>query len=473
MSSYYNRVLQESTLFELFKSEAYTDTEKALRVASASISDKLLSVKDGSWSQKRLKSVQASVGEEITKAYGGLFESLNEELKDVSSIVVSNMDTKVPISSLDELLKPDRLVQGYEAKKLFKVTQDNHARQLNVLIASGVSQGKPAASIVRDLTLKNTKLTKGQLRNAVFTTVTEARAATRHEAFKALERSGVVEGYEYVATLDSSTTEYCRNHDNKRYRKSISEISHMINVHWHCRSVFVPFTKTTNVASRASQFGPVPNESYGKWFSKQDKDFQKLALGNSKFKDYIAGAYTVTGISSIVGPAVSSEAAATQLASVFNPYHYAKDDGDLGEAIYNRSIAPKIIDPKLDDLFTAHKENNKASEIFKGIEVTKSSIYEDAKVGDIVFDNYPTSWSSSASVGEHFTMVHMKERSNDSIFVRMISAEGVGYEVSKLSDKPAESEVLVKPAQKLKVVSRTTKKLKDNTKRTTITVIPQ
>ena len=304
MSSYYDRILQESTLFELFESEAYSDTEKSLRIALVSINDQLMKVDGKTWTAKRLKDVQSSVNDEITKAYGGLFSTLNDETKDIGKLVASNMNTKVPISTINEINTPKRLVQGYEAKNLFKVTQDNHARQLNVLIGSGVSQGKSVASMVRDIATKNSKLTKGQLKNAVFTSVTEARAAARHESFKKLEKSGVIDGYEYVAVLDSRTTEYCRDHDNLKYWKSIEDIQNKINVHWHCRSVFVPITKSTNVESRASQFGPVPNESYGEWFSKQSPDFQKATLGK-KYDSYKGGSYSVGGISDIAATGVA------------------------------------------------------------------------------------------------------------------------------------------------------------------------
>jgi len=146
------------------------------------------------------------------------------------------------------------------------------------------------------LIVKNSKLRKAQFKNAIFTTITESRAVSRHDSYEKLERSGVIEGYEYVAALDSRTTEYCRDHDGKIYRKPIEEIQKLINVHFHCRSMFVPITKTAEKGTRASQFGPVPDESYSKWFDRQNESFQRKTLGTKKFKLFKAGDYKIGGV---------------------------------------------------------------------------------------------------------------------------------------------------------------------------------
>jgi hypothetical protein len=55
MSSLYDRTIMEQTLFELYNSKAYDETEASLRVALANISDKILKVPDTSeWSKSVL-----------------------------------------------------------------------------------------------------------------------------------------------------------------------------------------------------------------------------------------------------------------------------------------------------------------------------------------------------------------------------------------------------------------------------------
>jgi SPP1 gp7 family putative phage head morphogenesis protein len=213
---------------------------------------------------------------------------------------------KVPTKVIDEITKSTRLIQGYEAKELFKVTSDNHARQLKVLVGAGVAQGMPASKIIQNIKQKSTKLTKGQLKTSVFTSITEARAVTRHDSYKKLESLGVVKGYEYVSTLDSRTSEYCRDHDGRKYYKEIDEIASEINVHFNCRSVFKPIS--SKETTRASIDGPVPaNETYSEWFKRQPEDFQKTTLGSKKFKAYKSGAYKIGGLPDVRGTSLSLE----------------------------------------------------------------------------------------------------------------------------------------------------------------------
>ena len=310
MSSIYNRELQESTLFELFSSDTYTDTEKSLKVAIASINENLTNAKEGSWTKKRLTELKKAVDIEISGAYSKTFSALQDETKDIAKIVRTNMlgadDIHVPTKVLEQITNPNRVVQGYGAKELFKLTSDNHARQLKVLIASGVSQGKTNSTIVAELITKNSRLSKAQLKNAVFTHITESRAIVRHNSFESLEKKGVIIGYEYVSTLDSHTSEYCRNHDGRKYYKSIREIQHYINVHFHCRSVFAPLTDSKDLSTkRASMNGQVEDETYSSWFKKQPEDFQKTVLGNKKFNSYKNGSYVIGGLADVVGKSLS------------------------------------------------------------------------------------------------------------------------------------------------------------------------
>lgn len=301
----YNAILQESTLFELFESSSYSDTLKALVLAQQEITAKILSIPGDTWTRKRLQSVRKLIDEEILKAYSGTLPALQSELPVIAEIVAANIlvdsFTKVSTSVIDYITSNKLEVQGYSADELFKSIADNHARQLRALVGSGVAQGKTANTIVNELIQKHSQLSKAQLRTAIFTTIAEARAYTSYNAFDGMQKSGVIKGYEYVATLDGRTTEYCRDHDGRRYYKPIGEIQNKINVHFNCRSRFIPFTESTKKDTRASQFGQVPDEPYSKWFSKQDENFQRKVLGSKKFNAYKKGSYKIGGLPDIKG----------------------------------------------------------------------------------------------------------------------------------------------------------------------------
>lgn len=325
----YDRNLQESTLFELFQSEAHSDTIKALKLAQTEIAAKILLIEDNTWTKKRLKRIQKLIDTEIAKSYSGLLPGLQAELPGIAEITAKNMlltkFDKVPTKVISEITSGSFNVQGYEAKKLFGTISENHARQLRVLVGSGVAQGKPSKTIVNELMTKSSKLSKAQLKNAVFTTITEARAVSRHESYKKMEKLGVITGYQYVATLDGRTTEYCRNHDNRIYRKGIDDISTEINVHFHCRSVFAPLTASSETDTRASMNGPVPDESYGTWFSRQPEKFQKTVLGAKKFEAYQNGSYKIGGLPDVIGKTLTASAISSALS------YTAKEQLDEGD----------------------------------------------------------------------------------------------------------------------------------------------
>lgn len=305
-NSLYDRNLQESTLFELFQSETHSDTLKALKLAQATITTEILAIEDNTWTKKRLTRVQKKINAEIAKAYSGLLPGIQQELPGIAEIAMKNMlktnFTSVPTKVISNITAGTFNVQGYGAKELFDTISANHARQLRVIVGAGVAQGKPSKRIVNELMTKNSKLSKAQLKNAVFTTITEARAAARHESYRQMEKLGVITGYQYVATLDGRTTEYCRNHDGRMYKnKSIDEIQGEINVHFHCRSVFAPTTATSSDDTRASMNGEIPDENYSSWFSRQPDHFQKKVLGAKKYEAYKNGSYKIGGLPDVVG----------------------------------------------------------------------------------------------------------------------------------------------------------------------------
>lgn len=305
MASIYDRDLQESTLFELFESGAYSDTLNALKLAKVEIINKILSISGDTWTKRRLKEVQKAIDVAISDAYAPALPLLHSEMSEIAKVTAKNVlltdFSAVPTKVLDQITSPSFLVQGYETKELFSTISDNHARQLRVLVASGVAQGKPPSAIVTEFAKKHSLLSDKQLKNAVFTTVTEARAVTRHDSYKQMEKNGSIIGYEYVATLDGRTTEYCRNHDGRKYYKSIDEIQGEINVHFHCRSLLVPLTKSTEDSTRASMNGPVQDEPYSKWFARQSEYFKKSVLGKKKYDSYVSGVYKVGGLPDVVG----------------------------------------------------------------------------------------------------------------------------------------------------------------------------
>ncbi len=296
MYNFYDLSLAESSLFENYDSKGYEDLLIALGIADERVISKILGIADDNWTKSNLTHIKNYIEDEIQASYGGLFASMQKESVIAANIVYGaslGVTATVPTSTINDLINSKRQIQGYGFKELFTLTGDNHARQLKVVVSSGVAQGLTSSQIAKEFGIKSTQLSKGQIEGNIFTTIAESRDQGRYDAFKELEKMGVVNAYIYDATLDSGTTIYCRNHDQRVYKQNIAEIEQYIKVHFRCRSVFRP---TQANKTRGSQFGEVENQSYKDWYSKQSNDFKQSTLTNRRYNAYLKGNYEVKGL---------------------------------------------------------------------------------------------------------------------------------------------------------------------------------
>jgi hypothetical protein len=300
--------MAESSLFENYSSNGYNDLLTALRLADERITSKILKIPDDTWTKQKLNEIKRFIESEIQASYGGLFEAMQNESVQTAEIVmaanIGDIKARLPKSTIADLVNSNREIRMsedavYGFKELYKITADNHARQLRVVVASGVSNGLTAQQIVREYGIKSTALSKGQIVGNIQTTIGLSRDEGRYVSFKKLEERGVITGYIYDATLDSGTTIYCREHDQRVYRKTIEEIQHLIKVHARCRSLFRPTQKTSTSDTRPSQFGEVKNEPYSKWYAKQSNSFKQSTLTNRRYNAYLKGNYKVKGLADL------------------------------------------------------------------------------------------------------------------------------------------------------------------------------
>lgn len=305
-----DRNLREQTLFALYKNPPFTGMEEALRESLAQVTDRIYSTK-GEWTRKKLVAIQTELGQRLKVNYKKLQKDLPKDLHDqvnTTSLFKLDATSAQSVMSLG-------LVQGYTPNELFNTVEQSHIRQLKVTLAGAVARGAPVNEIVKLLKDKNVSLTKSQLKTAIITVQNEARAATRHYNYTRMEDEGLIDGYVYNATLDGRTSEYCREHDGRTYWKPIKEIAGQINVHFRCRSVFIPTSK--DLTTRASIHGPVENIRYADWFKNQDVDFQRTVLGRTKFNLFKEGKFLVQGLPDVMaGDSLEMETIAAMIGNV-------------------------------------------------------------------------------------------------------------------------------------------------------------
>lgn len=109
-------------------------------------------------------------------------------------------------------------------------------RQISTTIVDGVTLGDTTPQIARKVGGLINTLQSRQITSLVQTITNHVSSAARNEIYKA--NSDIIEGYQWVSTLDSKTTLICGTRDGHIYRNI--GIDPMPPAHWSCRSTTIP-----------------------------------------------------------------------------------------------------------------------------------------------------------------------------------------------------------------------------------------
>ena len=190
-------------------------------------------------------------------------------------------------------------------------------KRLEQVIRKGISEGLSEKEIALQLRKGNvTKISRNQSLGLVRTAITSVYTQADHEVYMA--NKPLLQGWQYVAVLDSRTTPLCAHRDGTVY--PLDDTSHLPPAHWYCRSTTVPVVKRygdlasmENVAQIrrrnlngldekqiAEYDGMTPlKESYNDWLFRQPRDVQLRHLGSDiKYNLFSSGQLTVDKFSS-------------------------------------------------------------------------------------------------------------------------------------------------------------------------------
>lgn len=180
------------------------------------------------------------------------------------------------------------------------LSQYSRAKQaeLNQIISDGFTDGTPAQQLIRRIR-EQTKLYARQAGALVRTGVNAASALARMETL--LANSELLDGYEWVSTLDRGTTFVCMSRDGKVYQIIGGPVP---PAHWGCRSTIIPRVKPDfDLGASLNGTRPSANEdgveevggnvTYGGWLRNQSVEFQKEVLGESRYKLFNRGGLTI------------------------------------------------------------------------------------------------------------------------------------------------------------------------------------
>ena len=193
-----------------------------------------------------------------------------------------------PASVLNAIVHAQPVVDGVAVPEVFRRLSESVKRRVEDAIRSGMIQGETTASIVRRLTSGTNPILDQSRRGveAMVRTATNAvGTATRQATYK--ENDDIVKGWQFVATLDDSTTRTCAKLDGKVFK--IGE-GPMPPRHPGCRSDDAPVLKSfrelgipindLEVEERASMNGRVQGKiTFQEWLRQQPEEFQDEYLG--------------------------------------------------------------------------------------------------------------------------------------------------------------------------------------------------
>ena len=284
--------------------------EKFLRMADKRVRELLT---DAGTIENRRK--LATLQREITDALQAVYARWDDELTSDLVEIMSN-EANFELRTIEKLLggevdmiAPDvasmqreafsRPFQGKTLRKLLADFADEEALRVAGVVRQGFFDGRSVTDIVRDIRgTKGAQFTDGALRQTDIRARRIARTAVQHFASVArhevyAENDDIITEYEWVAVLDSRTSNICMTLDGQVWKVGAGPLP---PAHPNCRSTTLPIIEGEGppvVTDSTGKRRVRGQQTYGKWLRKQPKAFQIEALGPTKAQLFRKGELAV------------------------------------------------------------------------------------------------------------------------------------------------------------------------------------
>jgi len=297
-----SRGLKERALLSLYEKKLDTDLTKVMSSHKKRLVNSAL--KNGN---KSVNALNRALTLETRKTYRKIYKNGISELK-----ALANTSSKFHNNTLKESLGKVYRSKVYTGLKVNDLIINSAGTYSEQIASISLTQQRRIKDVVRKGMIDNLAVNKiaknvgdsidlprAQLKTLSRTAITETSSNVSSATYKLNE--DVIDGYQYVATLDSRTSMICGRLDGKVFRLNDSRGVRPPQ-HFNCRSTTVPIVKSyedlnnTNSSriskrklqrisksKRASFNGQVASETnYGKFLSEQDDNFKLTVLGNKR-----------------------------------------------------------------------------------------------------------------------------------------------------------------------------------------------
>tara|TARA_R110002167_G_scaffold154560_3_gene348790 strand:- start:678 stop:1688 length:1011 start_codon:yes stop_codon:yes gene_type:complete len=211
---------------------------------------------------------------------------------------------RAPIPALKKAVRkrPMELLIDGNIKKVtieqaVKQFSKNQSKRIGQIIKDGANSGVTTPQMVKEIREIVKTRTKTQAAALVRTTTNHMSTVAMEEAFSGNDE--LLEGWQWVAVLDSRTSLTCAGLDGKRFELKSDQSKPPI--HWGCRSRWIPRVKpefdlgSEVGGERAAMNGAQPaNTTYGGWLGRQDKGVQNEVLGSTRAKLFRSGKLSIS-----------------------------------------------------------------------------------------------------------------------------------------------------------------------------------
>jgi SPP1 gp7 family putative phage head morphogenesis protein len=304
----YDKTIDRAAMIRLYERRVNGKVELLIDGHAVRV-DKL--IRDAQKSDNGFKRLQEAIDQDIQKTYKEVFQTSKKELIGFANNQYSNTlnnfsntigeiwrlrspNQRIPeeIVLKRPLYQNDKLEPGWSRLALAE------RKRITAIIRKGLSEGLDTATLARRVRKSSVfKISKFHSRALVTTAITAIRSEVDHAIYEANEK--VIVGWQYVAVLDSRTTDICRHRDGTTY--PVSDRSHLPPAHYNCRSTTTPVFKSwedvdklesvaqvrkrnlKNLTPEQVAFydGQTPaRESYHEWLSRQPTEIQLRHLGD-------------------------------------------------------------------------------------------------------------------------------------------------------------------------------------------------
>ena len=300
----YSRTLKHRALLTLYEKRLDTEINKIL--ASHKIRLQRIIALSGT---ANINALTRKLNTEIRLTYKKIYKDGISELNKLSavsarfykSIFTKALNNIYKAKGVKDTLKVNDLIirsNGTYSQQLASISILEQ-RRIKGIVKTGMTQNKAMINIAQDVGKSGLLTSKVQLQTLTRTAITETSNFISNTTYKL--NDDVVQGYQYVATLDSRTSLICGRLDGKVYSLD-NENAPQPPQHFNCRSTTIPVIKSANQllntnnnrlqkrkiarlsdSRRASINGQVPGKTtYPQWLKTQPNEVKLAVLGSPK-----------------------------------------------------------------------------------------------------------------------------------------------------------------------------------------------